>query len=134
MPVKLQGTRAREQYPNGVHWRLHTVAETPTFSRQAEKLFNEDDRRKVINFLARNPLVGDEIPGTGEVGKLPSASHGKGKRGGARIIYYYLDEAMPAYALLAYAKSARTDLTPNERRAVSALAHALRSTRKERTT
>ena len=47
------------------------------------------------------------------------------------MIYYYLDEAMPVYALLAYTKATKTDLTPNERRAVSALAAALKATRKE---
>lgn len=87
----------------------------------------------MINSLARNPLADDEIPGTGGVRRLRFATRGNGKRGVARIIYYYLDEAMPVYALLASAKSARTHLTPNERRVVSALAEALRSTRKERT-
>ena len=38
---------------------------------------------------------------------------------------------MPLYALLAYAKADRTDLTPAERRAVSALASALKATVKE---
>ena len=32
------------------------------------------------------------------------------------MIYYYLDEAIPVYALLAYAKTAKTDMTPDERR------------------
>jgi hypothetical protein len=47
------------------------------------------------------------------------------------VIYYYLDEAMPVYALLVYTKATKTDLTPNARRAVSALAAALKATRKE---
>ena len=56
---------------------------------------------------------------------------GRGKRGGARIVYYYLDDRMPLYALLTYAKADRTDLTPAERRAVSALVSALKATVKE---
>ncbi len=111
---------------------MQTVAETPTFSRQADKLFSEDERRELIDFLAANPLAGDEIPGTGGVRKLRFAASGRGKRGGARVIYYYLDETMPIYALLAYAKAAKTDMTPKERRAVSALAAALKATWKER--
>ena len=110
---------------------MQTVAETPTFSRQADKLFNEDERRELIDFLAENPLAGDEIPGTGGVRKLRFAALGRGKRGGARVIYYYLDEAMPVYALLAYAKTAKADMTPDERRAISALAAALKATWKE---
>ena len=112
---------------------MQTVAETPTFTRQADKLFSEDEKRELINFLAENPLVGDLIRGTGGVRKLRFATSGRSKRGGARVIYYYLDEAMPIYLLLAYAKAAKTDLTPDEKGRVSALAAALKATRKEPT-
>ena len=110
---------------------MQTVAETPTFARQADKLFSEDEKRAVIDFLAENPLAGDEVPGTGGVRKLRFGASGRGKRGCARVIYYFLDETMPIYALLAYAKSARTDLSPDQKRAVSALVAALKAARKE---
>ena len=71
------------------------------------------------------------MPGTGGVRKLRFAASGRGKRGGARVIYYYLDDAIPVYALLAYAKAAKTDLTPKERHAVSAIAAALKAAWKE---
>ena len=71
----------------------------------------------MIDFLAEHPLAGDEIPGASEA-----------VRG---LIYYYLDEAMPVYALLAYAKTAKTDMTPDERRTVSKLAAALKAARKK---
>ena len=48
---------------------MRTVAETPTFTRQADRLFSEDERRELIDLLAENPLAGDEIPGTGGVRK-----------------------------------------------------------------
>lgn len=111
---------------------MQTVAETPTFSRQTEKLFSEDEKRELIDFLAENPLAGDEIPGTGGVRKVRFAASGRGKRGGARVIYYYLDASMPLYALLAYAKNVRTDMTPDERRAVAGLAAALKAAWKKR--
>ena len=41
--------------------RMHTVAEIPTFSRQADKLFSEDERRELIGHLASDPLAGEEI-------------------------------------------------------------------------
>ena len=110
---------------------MHTVAETPIFSRQIDKLFSEDEKRELIDYLAENPLAGDEIPGTGGVRKVRFAASGRGKRGGARVIYYYLDETMPVYALLAYAKNAQDDMTPDEKRAVSALVVLLKATRKE---
>jgi len=109
---------------------MQTVAETPTFLRQTEKLFSEQEKGELIDFLAANPLAGDEIPGTGGVRKVRFAASGRGKRGGARVIYYYLDETIPLYALLAYAKTSKADMTPAEKRAVSALVFAIKSTRK----
>lgn len=104
-----------------------TVAETPTFSRQADKLFSPDEKREVIDFLSHNPMAGDEIPGTGGVRKIRVPVAGRGKRGGARVIYYYLDETIPLYALLVYAKNTRADMTPDEKRAVSRLAEMLKT-------
>ncbi|KAB2730808.1 type II toxin-antitoxin system RelE/ParE family toxin [Brucella anthropi] len=111
---------------------MQTVAETPIFTRQTEKLFGEDEKNELIDFLAENPLAGDEIPGTGGVRKVRFAASGRGKRGGARVIYYYLDETMPLYALLAYVKNAKDDMTPEEKRTVAALATALKTAWKER--
>jgi hypothetical protein len=111
---------------------MQSVAETPIFTRQTEKLFNEQEKRELIDFLAENPLAGDEIPGTGGVRKVRYAASGRGKRGGARVIYYYLDETMPLYALLAYAKSTKDDMTSEEKRVVTSLAAALKAAWKDR--
>ena len=105
-----------ESNPMGYIMTMQTVAETPIFTRQTDKLFSEDEKRELIDFLADNPLAGDEIPGTGGVRKVRFAASGRGKRGGARIIYYYLDDTMPLYALLAYAKNDQGDMTPDEKR------------------
>ena len=86
----------------------------------------------MIDYLANHPLAGDEIPGTGGVRKLRFAASGRGKRGGARVVYFYGGEDLPVYALLAYAKSAKTDLSPLERRTVRTLAAAIKRTGKER--
>ena len=56
--------------PLGYIYAMQTVVETPTFMRQADKLFSEDERRELIDFLAKNPLAGDKIQGTGGVRKL----------------------------------------------------------------
>ena len=111
---------------------MRTIAETPIFTRQADRLFSEEERQELIDHLACHPAAGDEIPGTGGVRKLRFSALGSGKRGGARVIYFYGGEDMPVYALLAYAKSARTDLTPSERRAVRAVAAEIGRVGKER--
>ena len=111
---------------------MQTVAETPIFTRQADRLFTEEERKELIDYLAAHPAAGDEIPGTGGVRKLRFAALGRGKRGGARVVYFYGGEDMPVYALLAYAKSAKTDLSPSERRAVRTVVAAIKSAGKER--
>ena len=111
---------------------MQTVAETPTFVRQADKLFSEDEKCELVDFLAENPLAGNQIPGTGGVRNLRFTASGQGKRSGARVIYYYGGVSVPIYLLLAYAKSVRADLTPLERRTVATLAAAIKATGKER--
>ena len=111
---------------------MQTIAETPLFTRQSGKLFDEGEKAELIDFLARNPLAGEVIPGTNGVRKVRFASSGRGKRGGARVIYYFLDDTMPLYALLAYAKNVKDDMSPEERKAVSDLVETLKAAWKDR--
>jgi hypothetical protein len=98
-----------------------TVAETPLFQRQAKKLWSQDEGQAFIDFIARNPEVGDIIPETGGVRKVRWSRDGMGKRGSARIIYFYFHEDAPLWLLLAYAKADRGDMTTDEKRAASDL-------------
>jgi hypothetical protein len=52
----------------------------------------------------RTPSVGDLIPETGGVRKIRWRRAGAGKRGGARVIYFYHDADRPLYLLMVYAK------------------------------
>lgn len=99
-----------------------TVFETQMFARAAEAIWSDDERSALIDFVARNPENGDLIPGTGGVRKLRWGRTGSGKRGGARVIYFFYNLDKPLYMLLAYAKSGAVDMTPDEKRAVSAFA------------
>ena len=109
---------------------MQAVAETPIFSRRAEKLLSEDEYTDLITHLATHPLVGDEIVGTGGVRKARYGAMGRGKSGGVRVIYYFYDEGMPIYALLIYGKNERADLTSEQRKSVAAFAVAIKATRK----
>ena len=42
---------------------MFTVVETPTFQKQAEKIWSEAERIEFINWIAENALSGDVIPG-----------------------------------------------------------------------
>ena len=97
------------------------------FIRQAEDVWDDAERDAFVNYIARNPQAGDVIPETGGVRKIRWATSGTGKRGGARVVYFYHDASRPLYLLMVYAKARREDLTPDEKRAVRRLAIVLKS-------
>lgn len=105
---------------------LHAVLETSIFSRRADALLSVDDRAALIHTLARDPMAGDVMPGLGGVRKLRFAPKGQGKSGAFRVIYYVLTENQPILALLIYGKNEQSDLSPAQRKAVAALAAAMK--------
>ena len=100
------------------------------FERAAAKIWDEDERLALVDYLARNPQSGDVIPGTGGVRKLRWGRAGSGKRGGVRVIYFYYDVDHPLYQLLAYAKAGAEDMTADEKRAVAAFAAVIKKAAK----
>ena len=80
-----------------------------------------------MHYNARNPEAGDVIPEAGGVRKVRWGRAGAGKRGGARVIYFYHDDTRPLYLLLVYAKARKEDLSADEKRAVRKLAAMLKT-------
>lgn len=104
-----------------------TIVETPAFQNLAESIWTDEERAALIDYVARNPESGDIIPGTGGVRKLRWSRSGIGKRGGARAVYFYYRTDTPIYMLLAYAKAASIDLTPDQKRQVARLTGLLKA-------
>jgi hypothetical protein len=71
---------------------MRTVIETPTFQKQAEKIWSESERLAFIDWIAVNPLAGDVIPGADGARKVRWGRAGAGKRGGVRVVYFNLTE------------------------------------------
>lgn len=88
--------------------------EVSTFRRSAAKLFDEDDLAALQTLLMLHPDAGDVIPGTGGLRKMRVPARGKGKRGGGRVIYYWVTADDQIFLLYAYAKNERTDITPQQ--------------------
>lgn len=91
---------------------VRTVAETAVFQRYAAEVWSEDERHEFITWIAANPLAGDVIPGSGGCRKVRWASSGRGKRGGARIIYFNTKDGT-IWLLIVYTK-AKFDKLPTE--------------------
>jgi hypothetical protein len=111
-----------------------TLAEMPTFVRECDRLFAEEERMKMLTHLAINPEAGDVMPDTGGVRKLRWRIHDRGKRCGVRIIYYFRDLNMPLYLLALYVKGEKVNLNMQERRSLKRLVKALMAEHGERLT
>ena len=92
-----------------------TVVETPFFLRKATGILAEEERASLIEKIDMDPEGGEIIPGTGGVRKLRWALPGRGKSGGACVIYYFYNGSMPVFMLSIYAKNQKVNLTPAER-------------------
>jgi len=93
-----------------------TIAELEASIRDANAVFTQEEYEELINHLAVYPESGKVIPDTGGIRKLRWPARGQGKRGGARVIYYFRDLNMPVYILAVYAKGEKLDLTAKEKR------------------
>src|SRR6202049_1358878 len=103
-----------------------TVLQLPKFKTEATELIGADGIDAVAVYLIDHPDAGDVIPGAGGARKLRWAAKGKGKRGGARIVYLYLVVAERIYLLRCYAKNVRTDLTADEKKELRQIAAHLK--------
>lgn len=95
--------------------------ETPVFTRQIKALVEDEEYRLLQLRLVANPDAGDLIPRSGGLRKIRVGVTGRGKRGGARVIYYWVTARSQIYMLLAYAKNAQEDLSEQQLRTLRAL-------------
>lgn len=101
--------------------RQLTLIETPTFSRKRADLLTDQEYRLLQLRLALNPDAGAVIPGGGGVRKLRWELPGRGRRGGARVIYYWAKSRDVILLLLVYAKNERDDLDKDQLRTLARL-------------
>ena len=107
--------------------KLVTVVETAEYLKKAAKLLSAAERDELVDRLALDPSCGDLIPQSGGVRKVRIALEGRGKRGGARVIYYYHSEAVPLFILTVYAKAERDDLSAADLKRYRAMVALIKS-------
>ena len=95
--------------------------ETPIFTRLVTELLTDDEYRLFQLALAEHPEHGDLLQGSHGLRKIRAAAKGRGKRGGARVIYYWMAERGQIYLLVIYSKNRKDDLTVGEIAVLGAL-------------
>jgi hypothetical protein len=104
---------------------LVSVIEMDLYIDAAERLLSEEERHAVIDVIASDPQAGVVVPGTGGLRKMRIPLRGRGKRGGARVIYWFHSGKHPAVLLFVFAKNEAQDLSPERRRLLSRITAGL---------
>ncbi len=92
--------------------------EAPPFTRMLADYLTDEAYRELQAALLGNPEFGDVVPGTGGFRKVrwQDSRRGKGKRGGLRVIYYYLTADHQIWFFTLYDKGEVADLSVEEKR------------------
>ena len=93
---------------------LFGFTETQRFTKRVTNLLSDDEYAKLQADLCNEPEIGEIIQGSGGIRKMRWSYSGRGKRAGARVIYYWAVSREKILMLDIYAKSEKKDLTQAE--------------------
>jgi hypothetical protein len=102
-----------------------TFIETEVYTKRIVKMVDDKTYAELQAELVKDPTKGKVIQGTGGLRKIRMAARGKGKRGGARVIYYFVQIDETIYMIFVYDKSEADDLTSDQKKNLKALAQAI---------
>jgi hypothetical protein len=89
-----------------------------------QKLLSDEEYSKLQTELVNRPDTGVTISGSGGLRKLRWGLEGRGKRSGARVIYYWAVAQDQLLMLLIYPKNVQDDLTPEQVRMLRQIVEA----------
>jgi len=92
---------------------MHFI-ETTVFTRRLPAILSDEEYRLLQEDLSNRPDVGKEIKQSGGIRKIRWAAKGHGKRGGARVIYYWIVSRDIIFFLYIYGKNEQGDLTSDQ--------------------
>lgn len=102
--------------------------ESSEFTEWVAEFLPDDAYAVLQQELMDQPAKGDVMPGYGGLRKVRTSDpkRGKGKRGGARVIYLYVSEAKRFYMLDIYGKDEKDDLSSAEKKTLARLVEELK--------
>ena len=90
-----------------------------------ERHWTDEELAALQAFLAAAPTAGDLVPGGGGLRKVRWRVDRRGKRGGARVIYWWHARASAIYLIFAYTKARQDNLTKRQLRDLRSLLRGL---------
>jgi hypothetical protein len=108
--------------------------EFPAFTNRLMALAKEradDLLLEMQNDLLANPKRGKVVQGTAGVRKARATdpARGKGKRGGFRYLYFYIERDGQIYLLMVFSKDEQDDLTKEQKKTLVKSIRELRETK-----
>ena len=105
------------------HWRIlsisHAIHRNQRFHPSGlTALLTDDEYGELQIGLVSHPSAGAIIPHSGGLRKIRWSMGGRGKRGGVRVIYYWVVSEDQILMLFMYPKSEKDDLTPQQLKAL----------------
>lgn len=104
-----------------------SFVETPLFTRQIVENVSDEDYRAFQRELLADPERGELLVGCHGLRKVRMALGGRGKSGGARVIYLHLPEDHIIYLFLLFKKSDQANLSKAQRNQLGLLADQIKS-------
>jgi hypothetical protein len=103
-----------------------TFIETNEFTAWVKEYMSDEALADCQRDLLNDPETGSVMQGCGGLRKMrvADARRGKGKRGGARVIYLHVAEANVIFLMDVYGKDERTDLNAYQKKALKILAQS----------
>ena len=92
------------------------IIETPIFTKQLLSTLSDEEYRLFQATLLERPDAGKVIPGGGGLRKVRWGLEGRGKSGGARVIYYWFTARGTILLLFMYPKNVHDSLTQDQQK------------------
>jgi hypothetical protein len=105
--------------------QLFTFVRLSTYVKAATELLTDVEERAIEETLRADPRAGDTIADSGGVAKLRVKLPGRGKSGGARVIYFYRGSVGRIYLIYVYVKGKQDTLTANEKKMMREITTAI---------
>ncbi len=95
-----------------------TFIETREFTEWAREYLSDEALSELQQELLNDPATGAVMPGCGGLRKMrvSDLKRGKGKRGGARVIYLHIEETNQIHLVTVYGKDQKADLSADDKK------------------